>query len=128
MGTDDACENIEALISQAVEVWKNGQTVNLSPIWKQHPQGHYLAKVLAERPDCEARLGEFLTHENELVVAYSLVALEMMDSRLLARLPKDLLERKQLFTSVRGSFGIEVELGEFANEIQKKWCAKRDQK
>lgn len=128
MATSDAYENIEDLISRAVEVWKHDQLVNLSPTWKQQPQGHYLVETLAKRRDSESRLGELLSHENELVVAYSLVALQMMDSALLGRLPKGLLESKQWIRKLRGSFAIDLELGEFAKEIQEEWFGKRRQK
>jgi hypothetical protein len=128
METDDAHKNLEDLLSQAVEVWKNDRFVNVSPTWKQHPKGHYLAEVLAAKPECEARLRELLSHENKLVVSYSLVALEIMGSGSLGQLPDDLLDSKQLITRLKGSFAIEFELGEFAKEIQKQWRERRKQK
>lgn len=127
MTTCESCESVEALILRAVEVWKHDQLVNLTTTWKQEPQGHYLAETLSKRLDCEASLGQLLSHENEIVVAYSLVALEIMDSTLLGRLPNELIERKQFFTRLEGSFAIDYELGEFAKEIQKQWFEKHRQ-
>jgi hypothetical protein len=77
--------------------------------------------MLSGRQDSEKELVKLLSHENELVVAFSLVALEMMGSSSLGQLPKTLLKRKELITKLRGSFGIEVELGEFAQEYQDRW-------
>lgn len=118
---NEASETAEEIVSEAVEVWKGAQLVNMSPVWKGRPRGRCLAEALAARKDCEEVLVKFLSHENELMVAYSLVALEMMGSSTLEDLPENLLERKQLITELRGSFGIELELGQFAREIQSRW-------
>ena len=124
MSTNDSNEHVDDLISQAVEVWGHRRVVSLSMVGRQSPTGYYLAKVLSERPESEAKLGELLSHNNQIIVAYSLIALKMMDSALLGRLPKKLLDNKQLFTVVKGSFGEEYGLGEYAREIQQQWQQK----
>jgi hypothetical protein len=124
MATNESTESVETLLSRAVEVWKESQLLNLSPTWNQRPKGIYLAEIIGARRECEGGLVTLLNHENGLVVAYSLVALEIMDSRSLESLSGKLLQRKEAITKVRGSFGIELELGQIAKEIQESWREK----
>ncbi len=109
------------LLTDAVEAWKKAQTVRDSPSWNGRPEGRHFAEVLSGRRDLEPQLCVILNHENQLVAAYAILTLELMDSKVVGDLPKELLGRKEKVTVIMGSFANKMELGAFARQRRKRW-------
>ncbi len=112
------------IFSRAVKAWGRAQELVNSPSWNGEPAARHLAEVLKDRRDLESKLIELLNHKNQLVVAYSLLTLQMMDSAGLENLPPDLLQREGKITQRTGCFANQLELGAFARQVQKQWRAK----
>jgi hypothetical protein len=91
------------------------------------PEATYLLEVVSGRPDLEPRLIELLRDQRQLVVAYSLLALENLNSPALEHLPQELLYAKRHVTWLYGSFGQKMELGAFVRHVQKRWRTKRSE-
>jgi hypothetical protein len=77
-------------------------------------------EALANHPECEDALFELLTNPSQLVVAYSLITLELMRSNKLAELPAELLTNRSKITLSLGSFRNSMDLGGLARQIQKR--------
>jgi hypothetical protein len=119
-----ACDEVEAnedFLAKAINVWKRAQILFLGPAWNCQPEARYVAELLRDRVDLEMKLIELLKHESQLVSAYSLVVLDLMDSQELGQLPEGLLGRKEKITTHMGSFSDKMELGAYARQIQKRW-------
>lgn len=108
------------LLDEAVRVWAKAQVVYDSPSWKGHPPARALVEQVASVPECHDGLVALLSSSSQLVVAYTLRTLELMDSPALAALPDELLERRQQVTFLCGSFKNSMDLGGLARQIRKR--------
>jgi hypothetical protein len=108
-------------LEDAVAAWTKAQILFDSPSWNGKPAGRNFAEMLSERRDLEPQLCNLLNHEDQLVVAYAILTLELMGSRVVGDLPKELLVRNEKVTVIMGSFGDKMELGAFARHRQKEW-------
>jgi hypothetical protein len=109
------------LLDEAVEHWKHSQVVHQSPSWNGQPEARALAeRIASDSPESEQRLFELLGHENQLVVAYALVTLQLMNSARLVEIPRNLLESRSRVTLIAGSFSTSTDLGSLARQIQKR--------
>ncbi len=113
----------ETLLAKAVPVWRKAQIVHQAPSWEGRPEARAIAEELADYPECEPFLFGLLADPNQLVVAYSLVTLELMGSGRLKELPPDLLTNRSKITLMVGSVRIGKELGGLARELQKRAMA-----
>jgi hypothetical protein len=120
MGSESPTE----VLGRAVESWKKAQLLDLSPTWKGEPEATYYAERVAKETILEVRLLELLQNNNQLVVAHSLHALELMQSSVLLELSKELLARRDKLTLHMGSFRWNSDLGGYAREIQKRCKSK----
>jgi hypothetical protein len=113
--TDDT----KAYLDTAFALWRKAQVVHQAPSWDGKPEARALAEeIAASHPECEAHLAAALTNESALVVAYALLSLELMNSRLLQSLPEALLQRRSNITLVTGSFKNGMDLGGLARQLQ----------
>jgi hypothetical protein len=113
-----------SILDQAVKEWGQAQVLFESPAWKGKPVARHLVDLLKDRPDLEVDLIALLNHNNQLVVAYSLLTLDKMNSPALGKLPPELFQRGDKITQMMGSFADKLELKAFARHIQKKWLAR----
>lgn len=111
----------EDLLTKAVEEWERAQILFAGPAWNGQPEARHFTELLRDRLDLESELVELLNHKSQLVAAYSLIALDLMDSQALENLPGSLLGRHEKITTHMGSFSDKMELGAFARQIQKSW-------
>jgi hypothetical protein len=88
------------------------------------PPARHMAEILKDHPALEVKLIELLNHKSQLVVAYSLLALEMMDSPAVGSLPTALLERKEKITLMMGSFADKNGAGSLCKENQEEMAWK----
>ena len=80
----------------------------------------FLDQIAAEPEIYEERLVAVLEDSSQLVVAYSLLALDQMKSHALRSLPEPLLKRREQITMVIGSFKQSMDLGGLARQLAKK--------
>jgi hypothetical protein len=109
-----------ALLEQATQVWAKAQVVYDSPGCGGHPPARALVERIAQIPECRGGLLALLSSPSQLVVAYALRTLELMNSPSLADLPDELLERRQQVTFLCGSIKTAMELGGLARQICKR--------
>ena len=83
----------------------------------------FVERIATEFRECEQKLTELVEHENQLVVAYTLLTLELMGSHKLRTLPSSLLERRSKLTLRIGSFSTSMDLGGLARQLQKRHSA-----
>ena len=121
MGTSVENENAGSdAIDRAVAVWKKAQVVYQSPSWEGKPEPRALAERIASKHrDCEDKLLPLLADDNQLVVAYALLTLQLMGSQSLGSLPAAVLKRQSKITLKTGSFSISTDVGGFARQLQK---------
>ena len=113
----------ETLLAKAVPVWRKAQIVHQAPSWEGRPEARAIAEELAGYPECVPFLFNLLADPSQLVVAYSLMTLELMGSSRLKELPPDLLTNRSKITLMVGSVRIGKELGGLAREVQKRAMA-----
>src|SRR4030095_3495381 len=101
----------KALLDEATRIWAQAQVVYESPSWDGHPPARALVEQIAQVPECHDGLLALLSSPSQLVVAYALHTLALMNSPALAELPDELLERRQQVTSLCGSFKNSMDLG-----------------
>jgi hypothetical protein len=109
-----------ALLDEAARVWAKAQVVHEPPSWHGHPPARVLVEEIAQCPECHDGLLALLSSPCQLVVAYALQTLELMNSPALAELPDELLERRQQVTFLCGSFKKSMDLGGLARQIRKR--------
>lgn len=109
-----------ALLDGAVRIWRKAQIVHQSPSWENRPEARAIAEEIARHPEYESALFDLLTDSNQLVVAYSLMTLELMSSSRLRELPAELLTNRANITIIMGSFANKMDLGGLARQIQKR--------
>jgi hypothetical protein len=119
----DVSSASETLLAKAVPVWRKAQIVHQAPSWEGRPEARAIAEELADHPEYEPFLFGLLADPSQLVVAYSLMTLELMGSIRLKELPPDLLTNRSKITLMVGSFRIGKELGGLAREVQKRAMA-----
>jgi hypothetical protein len=119
----DVSSASETLLAKAVPVWRKAQIVHQAPSWEGRPEARATAEELADHPEYEPFLFGLLADPSQLVVAYSLMTLELMGSIRLKELPPDLLTNRSKITLMVGSFRIGKELGGLAREVQKRAMA-----
>jgi hypothetical protein len=108
------------IVDRAVEAWKKAQVVYQSPSWEGRPEARaFVERIATEFRQCEHKLTGLLEHENQLVVAYALLTLQLMGSRRLRTLPAQLLERRSKITLRTGSFSTSMDLGGLVRQLQK---------
>ena len=109
-----------ALHELALRSWRKAQIVHQTPSWEGQPEARAIGEELARNPENEAWLFDSLGDSNQLVVAYSLLALELMGSPRLGELPSALLTNRSNITLASGSVRIGMDLGGLARQIQKR--------
>jgi hypothetical protein len=77
-------------------------------------------EALAQHPGVEPAVYDMLSDPSQVVVAYSLITLELMGSHKLADLPEYLLANRSNITLILGSFRNGMNLGGLARMIQKR--------
>lgn len=110
----------EAIVERVIRIWRRAQLVHQAPSWEGSPEARALAEELARHPENEAWLVEALGDPSQLVVAYTLLTLELMGSPHLRNLPPELLSNRSAITLAAGSFRTGMDLGGFARQIQKR--------
>ena len=104
--------SVRDALLRAVEVWKKAQVVHEWPSWEGRPEARAIAEQIAlNHPECEQLLVNQLSAANQLVVAYALLTLELMNSPILRNLSPELLQRRSQITLVCGSFKNAMDLG-----------------
>lgn len=124
MAVDSKKDQQDPLLMEAVREWETAMVLCRGPAWKGKPAARHFVDLLKERPDLEQELVKLFDHKRQLVTAYSLFALELMDSKTLEHLPESLLARKEKVSIRMGSFGDKMELCAFARHLQKRWRKK----
>ena len=114
-------EPVEELFEQALLAWSKPDMIRDSPSWNGHPKQRVLCEALAERiSESETLLYSGLSHDDQHVVAYCLLALSLGSSARLCELPEALETDKRHVTIIRGSFANQVQIGDLARELRKK--------
>jgi hypothetical protein len=107
-------------LDRAQVVWKQAQVFFQMPSFEGKPEARVTAERIAiEHPEYENDLLALLHHENQLVVAYTLLTLQLMGSTALKHLPEDLLQRRNKLTVSTESFKQTMDLGGFARQVMK---------
>ena len=114
-------ESPQFILKRAIEEWCNAQVLFNCPTWRGQPVARHLVEQLRHHPEIDEELIMLLSHKCQLVVAYSLVTLDMMDSPAVGNLPVELLARTEKITEVTGSFREKMELGAFARRTERFW-------
>lgn len=110
----------ETLIDKAVKVWRKAQIVYVGPTRRGQSEARALVEELSRHPEYEASLFDLLAAPSQLIVAYSLMTLELMRSGRLKELPPELLTNRSNITISYGSVHIGEDLGSLAREVQKR--------
>jgi hypothetical protein len=121
MAASDEIASDEELLTKAVAEWEAAQILFAGPAWNGQPMARHLAELIGDRPSLEPKLVQLLGHESQLVSAYSLLTLDLMDSRFVEHLPGNVFGRREKITTLMGSFSDKMELGAFARHIAKRW-------
>ena len=116
----DTSSGQETLLDRAVKVWRKAQIVYLTHPRLGRAEARVLVEELARHPEYESSLVDLLAAPSQLVVAYSLMTLELMGSRRLRSLPSDLLTNRSNITLSLGSFRNGMDLGSLARQVQKR--------
>lgn len=110
-------------LGDAVRVWRKAQIVYEAPSWEGEPKARAVAEEIARHPEYEPLLVGLLADPSQLVVAYTLLTLEMMGSDKLRDLPPGLLANRSRVTTMVGSFRMSTDLGGLARKVQKRASA-----
>lgn len=108
------------VLRQAVAAWRRAQVVHQTPSWEGQPEARAAAEKIALHGRFESPLLGLLANSNQLVVAYALIALELMGSDRLASLPETLLANRSNLTLQFGSIRNAMDLGGFARQVRKR--------
>jgi len=118
--SDNSVEECE-LLDRAIGAWQKAQVLHEAPSWKGQPKARAIVEELAaSHPECEPALTSLLFDSRQLVVAYALLTLELMQSPSLQNLPTELLQRRSNITLVCGSIKTAMDLGGLARRVQKR--------
>jgi hypothetical protein len=122
---EDAVPTSNELIDRAIRAWRTSQVVFESASWQGKPEARAIAEEIAEKhPELEPQLIGLSADSNQLVAAYALLALDLMNSRWLHSLPTELLSRTSKITLSAGSFRSSATLSEFARQLHKRSVAR----
>jgi hypothetical protein len=114
-------EPVQKLFEQAILAWSKPDMIHDSPSWNGRPEQRALCEALAERiSQSESLLYSGLSHDDQHVVAYCLLALNLGLSIRLRQLPEALEADKRHVTINRGSFTKNIQIGDLARELRKK--------
>ena len=123
MMEQDGSSEGETLLDKAVRVWRKAQIVHMAPSWDGRPEARAIIEELACHAESESSLFGLLKDPSQLVVAYSLMTLELMGSNRLKELPPALLANRSKITLMAGSFRMDMDLGGLARDVQKRAMA-----
>jgi|SRR5581483_8141315 len=114
-------EPVQQLFEQAILAWSKPEMIHDSPSWNGRPEQRAICEALAARiSESESLLLSGLSHDNQHVVAYCLLALDLGLSACLRQLPESLESDKRHVTIIRGSFANQMQIGDLARELRKK--------
>lgn len=117
-GTGEASD--DEVWRRAVAAWRKAQVVHLSPSRGGESEGRTWAREVARRRGLEGRLWDLLADADRRVVAYAIVALELMGSDRLADLPESVLTNRSNVALQFGSVRIGTDLGGYARGVRKR--------
>ena len=114
-------ERLDDLLQRALSAWAGSQPIVGSSSWRGLPAARALCEALAARVlEAEGRLLDLLAHENQHIVAYALLTLDLAGSVRLRKLPAQLLADKRHVTIITGSFAEKLEIGALARMLKKR--------
>src|SRR5262245_57240664 len=106
--SDEAADRLE----RAVGLWRKAQVVHEGPTRLGFPEPlEAVLEIARGHPECHDGLVRLLAENNQLVVAYALLTLQMMGSHVLEELPEEVLGRREKITIDIGSFRNSMDLG-----------------
>ena len=118
---EESSEPLLQLFERALAAWSKPQAIREGPSWKGFPPERALCEALARRiSESEPLLYSGLTHNNQHVVAYCLLALDLGSSPRLRELPEGLDSDKRHVSTIRGSFSNQMQIGDLARQLRKK--------
>lgn len=110
-----------ALLDCAVAIWRKAQIVYETGSWRGKPETVAVAEELAaSHAECGPALASLLLDASQLVAAYALLTLELMESPLLQHIPPEVLQRRSRVTLSTGSIHVTTDLGWLAREAQRR--------
>jgi hypothetical protein len=109
------------ILDQAVRLWEKAQILYTAPTRSpQLPEQLAIAeRIAAEYPQFHDAVVNLLSSSHQLVVAYSLMTLRIMNSPILAELSEELLNRREKVTVSAGCFVNSMDLGGLARQYRK---------
>lgn len=122
--SDEAADRLE----RAVVLWRKAQVVHEGPTRLGFPEPlEAMLEIARGHLECHDGLVRLLSDTNQLVVAYALLALEMLGSGVVENLPEGLLGRREKITIDIGSFRSSMDLGGLARQVQKRARQRRQE-
>lgn len=115
----------DELLDRAVRAWRKAQIVHDASPLDGLPEATALVEEVARRPGLEPALLGLLGDPSPLVAAHGLMALELMESDGLRRLPDHLLAARSKIALQVGGIRIDADLGGLAREIQRRAAGRR---
>lgn len=107
-------------LEEIVRTWSKAQVMYDVPSFEGVPRARYLAEsTAASRPDLKEALLDLSTHENQLVAAYAILTLRLMDPESLALVPESVGSRKDRVTLQQGSFRLTTNLGDWLRRMRR---------
>ena len=114
-------EEAAGKLERAVGLWRKAQVVHDGPTRPGFPESlEAVFEIARDHQNCHDDLVRLLASDSQLVVAYALLTLQMMGSRVLEDLPEDLLRRREKVTIDSGSFRTSMDLGGLPRQIRKR--------
>src|SRR4051812_29097389 len=108
-------------LEREVVLWRKAQVVHEGPTRLGFPEPlEAVLEIARGHPECHDGLVRLLSSEDQLVVAYALLTLQAMRSRVLENVPQQLLERREKVTIDIGSFRNSMDLGGLARQVRKR--------
>src|SRR5262245_12052926 len=105
--SDEAADRLE----RAVGLWRKVQVVHEGPTRQGFPEPlEAMLEIARGHLECHDGLVRLLVENDQLVVAYALLTLQMMGSHVLEELPEGLLGREKITIDI-GSFRSSMDLG-----------------
>ena len=109
------------ILDRAVGLWEKAQVLYATPTQSPElPAPLAVAQRIAgEYPQFHDALVSLLSSPQQLVVAYALMTLRMMNSPILAEVSDELLNRREKVTIAAGCFVNSMDLGGLARQYRK---------
>lgn len=111
---------MDNLVKQALVCWEKSQLVYLSPSFRSVPEERMWVEKLADDIDLEMDVLNLIDASNHIVIAYSLLTLERMQSDHLLEIVEKLSDRREKISLIKGSFATSMDLGGLARQIKKR--------